>query len=148
MGRHLAGRFAGLDAGGIVTQALADLRRAPEALFDSVHQVRMPRWHRDRVVLIGDAAWCMTLFSGMGASSGMIGAVALGDALAGSPRSIESALDAYEQEMRPLIRKHQALAYVKAQLFVPSNGAVALLRAALLKVVSRCRLHAWIGQPS
>ncbi|MCM4082290.1 FAD-dependent monooxygenase [Paractinoplanes hotanensis] len=144
----LAGRFAGLDAGGIVTQALADLRRAPQALFDSVHQVRMPRWHRDRVVLIGDAAWCMTLFSGMGASSGMIGAVALGDALAGSPESIGSALDAYEQEMRPLIRKHQALAYVKAQLFVPSNRAVALLRAALLKIVSRRRLHAWIGQPS
>ncbi|SNY53634.1 FAD-dependent monooxygenase [Paractinoplanes atraurantiacus] len=144
----LAARFAGLDAGGIVTQALGALRHAPQALFDSVHQVRMPRWHRGRVVLIGDAAWCLTLFSGMGASSGMIGAVALGDELARAPESIGDALRAYDKRMRPLVRRHQRLAYVKAQLFVPSSVTIAKLRAVLLRMVTRQRLHAWLGRPS
>ncbi|MEU6782183.1 FAD-dependent monooxygenase [Nonomuraea angiospora] len=38
----------------------------------------MDSWHRGRVVLVGDAAWCVTLYAGMGASSGMAGADLLG----------------------------------------------------------------------
>ncbi|MEV4188177.1 hypothetical protein AB0J28_42760 [Streptosporangium canum] len=34
----------------------AAFEQAPDRLFDSVHQVRMPRWHSGRVVLVGDAA--------------------------------------------------------------------------------------------
>jgi 2-polyprenyl-6-methoxyphenol hydroxylase-like FAD-dependent oxidoreductase len=131
----LTARYAGMDGGGIVTYALDQLRQEPDHLFDSVHQVRMPRWHDGRVVLLGDAAWCLTLYSGMGASAGMIGAVALGDELGIQP-DLESALTAWEQRMRPLVRKHQLLAYLKAQFFVPSNPLLAWIRARVVAVVA------------
>ncbi|MFE1589282.1 hypothetical protein [Streptomyces sp. NPDC059402] len=41
----------------------------------------MDTWHTDRVVLLGDAAWCLTLYSGMGASTAMAGADLLGTLL-------------------------------------------------------------------
>ena len=114
----LTARYAGL--GGPVPFALDALRRAPERLFDSVQQVRMRHWHRGRVLLLGDAAWCLTLYSGMGASTGMMGAAALGDVLtAGLP--LPRALRQWERAMRPTIRAHQLIAHVKGQGFVPSN---------------------------
>ncbi|GAA0222196.1 FAD-dependent monooxygenase [Cryptosporangium japonicum] len=133
----LTSRFAGLDGGGMVAFALEQLRRQPDRLFDSVHQVRMPRWHDGRVVLLGDAAWCLTLYSGMGASAGMIGAVALGDELSARPDDLPAAFGAWEKRMRPLVRKHQLLAYVKAQFFVPSNPFAAWIRGKVVAVVTR-----------
>ena len=59
--------FSGMDDDPVVRHVLDSLEEAPDHLFDSVHQVRMPRWSAGRVVLVGDAAWCMNLYSGMGA---------------------------------------------------------------------------------
>jgi 2-polyprenyl-6-methoxyphenol hydroxylase-like FAD-dependent oxidoreductase len=115
----LSARYDGM--GGPVPYALEALRHAPERLFDSVQQVRMRRWHRGRVLLLGDAAWCLTLYSGMGASTGMMGAAALGDALTAQPRDLTAALRDWERQMRPTIRTHQLIAHVKGQGFVPSN---------------------------
>ncbi|MCO8273819.1 FAD-dependent monooxygenase [Actinoplanes sp. TRM 88003] len=130
----LTTRFTGLEAGGIVPEVVDELRAQPGALFDSVHQVVMRRWHQGRVVLIGDAAWCLTLFSGMGAGSALIGAVALGDALERHPDSHPQALRSWQRHMRPLIHRHRRLAHLKAQFFVPSNPLIAALRRALLRL--------------
>jgi 2-polyprenyl-6-methoxyphenol hydroxylase-like FAD-dependent oxidoreductase len=52
--------FSGMDDP-VVRHVLDSLeQQAPDHLFDSVHQVKMPRWSTRRVVLLGDAAWCMT----------------------------------------------------------------------------------------
>ncbi|MEV4348948.1 FAD-dependent monooxygenase [Actinoplanes sp. NPDC049596] len=130
-------RFRGLDGGGLVPFALDELRRGPERLFDSVHQVRMRRWYDGRVVLVGDAAWCLTLYSGMGVSAGMIGADALGDELTAHPDDLPAALAGWERRMRPLVRKHQLLAYLKAQFFVPSNKPLAWARGQVVREVAR-----------
>ncbi|MFI6793154.1 FAD-dependent monooxygenase [Nonomuraea sp. NPDC050383] len=72
--------------GPLLEGLLTRYEQAPDALFDSVHQVKMPRWHRGRVVLIGDSAWCVTLYAGMGASKGMAGGELLGTMLPTPPR--------------------------------------------------------------
>jgi 2-polyprenyl-6-methoxyphenol hydroxylase-like FAD-dependent oxidoreductase len=124
--------FAGLSAGGVVEDALRELDQTEATLFDSVEQIRLPSWHRGRVVVIGDAAWCLTLFSGMGATSGLLGGTALGDALAAHPHDIEAALTAFEAEMRPFVAKHQRTAALKSQLFVPSGRIAWWIRRRLL----------------
>ncbi|WP_445337623.1 FAD-dependent monooxygenase [Clavibacter sp. CFBP 8614] len=124
--------FTGLSAGGVVEDALRELDAAEVTLFDSVEQIRLPSWHRGRVVVIGDAAWCLTLFSGMGATSGLLGGAALGDALAAHPDDIEAALTAFEAEMRPFVVKHQRTAAIKSQLFVPSGRITWWIRRRLL----------------
>lgn len=116
----------------IVEHALDQFADASDPLFDSVHQVKIPTWHQGRVVLLGDAAWCLTLYSGMGATSGMLGGAVLGDMLQRHPTNIEAALTAWEQDMRPFIRKQERLVPLKSQFFVPSNCFTAWVRSLLV----------------
>jgi 2-polyprenyl-6-methoxyphenol hydroxylase-like FAD-dependent oxidoreductase len=130
--------FSGMDDP-VVRYALDALEEAPEFLFDSVHQVRMPRWSSGRVVLLGDAAWCPNLYSGMGATSALLGGADLGRALRENPDDLEAALAAWESRLRPLIRKHQRIARVKQQMFVPSSRPVEALRSVVLRLARRAR---------
>lgn len=133
--RHV---FAGMD-GPVVTHVLDELDAAPEILFDSVHQVRMPRWSAGRVVLVGDAAWCLNLYSGMGASSALRGGAALGSALHENPDDLTAGLDAWEAGLRPFITAHRRTARIKQQLFVPSGPGAAVVRAGALRMVRAIR---------
>ncbi|EST18807.1 hypothetical protein [Streptomyces roseochromogenus] len=54
--------------------ALEVLEATDELLFDSVEQVQRDRCRKGRVVLIGDSAWRVTLYAGMGVSAGLAGA--------------------------------------------------------------------------
>ncbi|WP_232211799.1 FAD-dependent monooxygenase [Saccharomonospora halophila] len=61
---------------------LAQLPDAGSVYFDTISQVLVDRWSRGRVVLLGDAAWCVTLFAGFGSSLAVAGADLLGTAFA------------------------------------------------------------------
>ncbi|MBN6040403.1 FAD-dependent monooxygenase [Amycolatopsis sp. 195334CR] len=130
--------FSGMDDP-VVRHVLDSLDQAPDHLFDSVHQVKMPRWSKGRVVLVGDAAWCMNLYSGMGATSSLRGGAALGVALREHPGDLAAALDAWEAGLRPFITKHQRTARLKQQMFVPSSRRAEALRSALLGLARRIR---------
>ena len=58
---------------------------AESIYFDTVSQVVLDRWSKGRVVLLGDAAWCVTLFAGYGSSLAVAGADLLGAALDATP---------------------------------------------------------------
>jgi len=128
--------YAGMDDP-VVRHVLDCFERAPEHLFDSVHQVKLPRWSRGRVVLTGDAAWCMTTYSGMGASSAMRGGAALATALQRHPDDLGAALAAWETGLRPFITGQQNSARVKQQRFVPTNRLLELVRALVLDAARR-----------
>ncbi|MCH4023567.1 MAG: FAD-dependent monooxygenase [Acetobacter sp.] len=101
--------FADLDVGGIISKALEDLATTDDFLFDSVQMVKMPRWSKGRVLLLGDSAWCLTLYSGMGASAGMLGGQVLGEALAACPDDVDGALELFETRMRRKLPATDAL---------------------------------------
>ncbi|MGW4246027.1 FAD-dependent oxidoreductase [Nocardia sp. NPDC004722] len=110
------------DLGGGVAEALGQLDSAT-VYFDSVGQIVMDRWSRDRVVLLGDAAWCVTVFAGYGAALALDGADRLGSALAAHGDDIPAALAAWETALRPEVRKRQALARKGISRFAPSSRA-------------------------
>jgi len=130
--------FAGMDDP-VVRHALAGLEQAPDHLLDSVHQVRMPRWSSGRVVLVGDAAWCLTLYSGHGAGTALRGGAALGRALREHPENLGGALAAWEAGLRPAVRSHQRVARLKQQLFVPSGPVAAAARRGVLRLGAASR---------
>jgi 2-polyprenyl-6-methoxyphenol hydroxylase-like FAD-dependent oxidoreductase len=106
------------DLGGGVPDALAQLREDPDgAYFDSVSQIRIDSWSRGRVVLLGDAAWCVTLFAGYGAGLALSGADALGEAL--EQDDVAAALAVWEARLRPEVEKRQALARTGIARFAP-----------------------------
>ncbi|MGX1123186.1 2-polyprenyl-6-methoxyphenol hydroxylase-like FAD-dependent oxidoreductase [Streptomyces ambofaciens] len=131
--------YSGMDDDPVVRHVLDSLEEAPDHVFDSVHQVRMPRWSRGRVVLVGDAAWCMNLYSGMGATSSLRGGAALGAALQEHPDDLAAALDTWESGLRPFVTKHQRTARLKQQMFVPSSRRAAMLRSVLIGLARRIR---------
>ncbi len=121
-------------AGPVLGAALDALESAEQVLFDSVEQVHMDRWHRGRVVLVGDAAWCVTLYAGMGASSGMAGADLLGTMLARRPHDVTRALAEWEQRLRPSIGYLQGNGMQMRSLFVPATRFELALRAVMVRM--------------
>ncbi|TWF82269.1 2-polyprenyl-6-methoxyphenol hydroxylase-like FAD-dependent oxidoreductase [Pseudonocardia hierapolitana] len=108
---------------------LDQFEKAPDHLFDSAEQVHLEHWHRGRVVLVGDAAWCLTLYSGMGASTGLAGADLLGTMLERHPDDVPAALRDWEEHLRPFIDYHLRSGVSMRSFFTPANQKELLLRS-------------------
>ena len=111
--------FAG--AGWRAPAILDLLRTARDVYFDEVAQVVMPRWSQRRAVLLGDAAFAVSLIAGKGATLAMAGAVVLADALADRPGATHEALAAYEARLRPWVEAAQRMARRNIHLFTPAS---------------------------
>jgi 2-polyprenyl-6-methoxyphenol hydroxylase-like FAD-dependent oxidoreductase len=84
-----------------------ELIRATEEItggWPSYDFQRVPTWHRDRMVIIGDAAHAASPSSGQGASMAIEDAIVLARCLRDDP-GIDSALAAYEKERRARVEK-------------------------------------------
>ncbi|MCV7193969.1 FAD-dependent monooxygenase [Mycolicibacterium brumae] len=136
--------------GELLEEVIIEFGDAESRLFDSATQVKMDSWHRGRVVLVGDSAWCPTLYSGMGSSSGMAGGQLLGDVLENSSGSLDDALTEWERRMRPYTDAYQQAGLLGAQLFTPGDkkaiamrrGFMAARRSRLLRPVLALLLKA------
>lgn len=95
-------------AGWECPEILATLDDVDDLYFDVVSQIRMEGWSRDRVLLIGDAAGCISLLGGEGTGLGIAGAYVLAGELARASGDHHRAFGAYEQRLRPVIAKKQA----------------------------------------
>ncbi|GIH24216.1 FAD-dependent oxidoreductase [Acrocarpospora phusangensis] len=98
--------------GDLVERALAHC--PPDPYYDHVAQVVMPGpWHCGRVVLLGDAAYAVSLMAGQGSSTAMGGAYLLAEAL----RTGDVA--GYEERMRPFVAGKQRAGRDTADWMVP-----------------------------
>ncbi|MEV7869472.1 FAD-dependent monooxygenase [Streptomyces sp. NPDC088124] len=95
------------DAGWEVPGLLAALRDADDLFFDTVSQIRMPRWSSGRVALVGDAAYAPSFLTGQGSSLALVGAYMLAGSLAG--RDHAAGLAAYEHDTRGFVTLNQDL---------------------------------------
>lgn len=123
--------------GEILGHAFAEFDGAENFLFDSTNQVRMSTWRRGRTIVVGDAAWCMTLYSGMGASVGLACGSLLAELLARHRDDVDAALHAWETRLMPFTRQHQRAAVFKSQIFTPSGPVIHLLRKGLQLLAQR-----------
>jgi 2-polyprenyl-6-methoxyphenol hydroxylase-like FAD-dependent oxidoreductase len=140
----IADRFA--DAGWRVPELLAALRDVPELYFDTIGQIKLDRWSRGRVVLLGDAAWC-TGPGGNATGHAMLGAYTLAGELAAGDHA--TAFDTYERIMRPKIAKSQQTAAGAADFLTPSTERKIRNRDLLYRVLSSPALTVpfrWLAQ--
>ncbi|GBE66366.1 oxidoreductase [Mycobacterium sp. MFM001] len=101
----------------LITAAVAD----PELYFDSVSQIRMPVWHRGRVVLVGDAAHCTSNLTGRGTSLALTGAWSLAQALRDHPGDVAQAFAQYDRDRRLDATRVQAMAAPGGDRLVPAT---------------------------
>ncbi|MGI4793953.1 MAG: FAD-dependent monooxygenase [Janthinobacterium lividum] len=103
---YLHERF--VDAGWQASRILAGMDVTKDFYFDVLRQVRMPRWSKGRVVLVGDAAWCVTPLGGIGTTLAVTGACVLaGEMMLHDDLSM--AFAGYEQAMRPMVKQGQSI---------------------------------------
>ncbi|MFJ3673531.1 FAD-dependent monooxygenase [Streptomyces sp. NPDC090106] len=122
--------------GALLEELFEHYENAPDSLFDAVHQVKMPKWHEGRVALVGDAAWCLSLYSGMGASSSIAGGELLGTMVQKHAGNLPAALGAWEERMRPFISTNQASALVMRRIFTPQDAKERVLRSGLVRLMN------------
>ena len=82
----------------------------------------MPTWHRGRVVLVGDSAYCASPLSGRGTSLAMTGAWLLAEALRNHPDDLAAAFDQYEHEQLPHVTYAQGPAGPGGDVLVPATA--------------------------
>jgi 2-polyprenyl-6-methoxyphenol hydroxylase-like FAD-dependent oxidoreductase len=113
--------------GGIGWEVPRVLELMPEATnwyFDIAAQVDLNSWARDRVVLVGDAAYCASPMSGQGSSLALVGAYVLAGELAAADGDHRTAFAAYDRLMRPFVAANQQLGIQSASFMTqdPSSA--------------------------
>lgn len=127
--------FGPEEPGPVIGWLLDRFEATDNPLFDSAEQIHLDRWHTNRIVLVGDAAWCLTLYSGMGASSALAGADLLGTMLERhAADGIGAALHAWEKHLRPFIRYHAGAGVIQRAFFTPKSRTERLLQTAIIHV--------------
>jgi 2-polyprenyl-6-methoxyphenol hydroxylase-like FAD-dependent oxidoreductase len=132
--------FASLfaDAGWETPGILEAMPDAEDFYYQKVAQTRCDRWSHGRVVLVGDAAYCPSPFSGMGTSLATYGAYILAGELQQALRGeadMSAALESYDRQARPWVEQIQKLPPGVPGLFHPSSSVgVYLLNTALAAV--------------
>jgi 2-polyprenyl-6-methoxyphenol hydroxylase-like FAD-dependent oxidoreductase len=108
---------------------------APDFYFDSLSQVKMQSWSRNRVVLLGDAASCASPMADMGTSIALVGAYVLAGELKTSG-GYGKAFANYEAAMREFVDEAQSLAE-GVSWFIPQTR---------LKLWLSTKLWSWMPQ--
>jgi 2-polyprenyl-6-methoxyphenol hydroxylase-like FAD-dependent oxidoreductase len=116
-----------------VPEILERVGTAEDMYFDSVSRVRMDRWSCGRIVLLGDAASCVSLF-GEGSSLAIAGAATLSDAVAARRDNPTDALREYEAAHRKLTTPRQRWMGAGSWFIVPATAAGIHSRNAALRL--------------
>ena len=119
------------DAGWECERILNEMDAADDFYYDVIAQIHVPGqiWHKGRVVLLGDAGYCGSPFSGMGTTLALVGAYHLAGTLLQNPRSPDVAFGEYEGYIRPLVQAAQKLPPgLPGALFPETRWGVMVLR--------------------
>ena len=130
----------------MLDQLLDRFPRDGNVFFDDVVQVEATRWSEGRVVLLGDAAGCVSLLAGQGASLAVYGGYVLAQELARSGEDVEGALRRYEARVRPLVAERQKTGRRSKSWFLPRTWLGRWLRDGVTEVVVRSPLAPLIGR--
>jgi 2-polyprenyl-6-methoxyphenol hydroxylase-like FAD-dependent oxidoreductase len=131
--RTVRERYAG--QGWHVPQLLADLDQAPDFYFDSVCQIRLDRWSKGRVALLGDAGYCASPLSGMGTGLAVVGAYILAHELEAANGDHRAAFVAYQARLQPFVDASQALALKAVTGFAPKTELAIWVRNLAMKML-------------
>ena len=124
------------DVGWECRDFLAALDEVDDLYFDVVSQIRMDSWSRGRVLLIGDAAGCISLLGGEGTGLAITETYVLAGELARAGADYQRAFDAYQTLLRPFINTKQAGAVRYIPFFATRTRFGLWLRNVAMRMVN------------
>ena len=107
-------------SGWVTDLALQAWHDADDVYFDRVTTIKVADWATGRVVLVGDAASCVSLF-GEGSSNAILGAKTLADAINATPHDPATAFKEYQRTHHRVTRRAGAGAPLIARLLIPKT---------------------------
>lgn len=128
------------DAGWECPAILRAMDRVENIYFDKVSQIRLGNWSSGRVILIGDAASCVSLLAGEGTGLAMTQAYVLAGELSGADDDHREAFRRYQQRLRPFINGKQVSAERFASSFAPRTTVGLWMRNLATRLMSFPRL--------
>jgi 2-polyprenyl-6-methoxyphenol hydroxylase-like FAD-dependent oxidoreductase len=122
-GRRAWLRRALVGRGGVAERVAAELDGVDDIYAGPMSQVQVSRWSKGRFVLLGDAAYCPTPFTGSGCALALVGAYVLAGEIARHADHAQ-AFAAYEALVRPYAEATQRkLSPAVIRLFHPRGRA-------------------------
>ncbi|PYH63715.1 oxidoreductase [Aspergillus vadensis CBS 113365] len=113
-------------AGWECDRIIREMKATDDFYYDAVSQVKMDRWSKGRVVLLGDAGYCASPISGLGTTLAFSAAYKLAGYLQpyikGESPDLSSALAQYDEQMRPIVEDAQQLAPGMPHLINPETA--------------------------
>jgi 2-polyprenyl-6-methoxyphenol hydroxylase-like FAD-dependent oxidoreductase len=129
-------------------QILNALDDCDELYFDRVSQIRMDPgqglWTRGRVVLLGDAACCVSLLAGRGSALAMVAAYILAGELHRSQCDYPRAFERYQQLFGPFVLKKQDAALRFAGYFAPKSKTSLFVRNQMMNLMRNLWIADWV----
>ncbi len=138
--------------GWIVPELLDGLDPA-SLFFDRVSQIHMSGWTAGRIALCGDAAWCVSLMAGQGASLALAGGEALGRALGEGGDDVPGTLRRWEGSLRSDVEQRRKAGADTARWFVPETRRRMFVRDLVLRssampvLAALARRQIGVGRP-
>ncbi|KAI5460508.1 oxidoreductase [Mariannaea sp. PMI_226] len=128
------------DAGWECSRIIQGMKETDDFYYDMVAQVKMDKWSKGRVVLLGDAGYCASPISGMGTTLALTGAYNLAGALKefiqGRVMDPSAAFAKYEEKMRPTVEQAQKLAPGQPRLINPETAWGVWMLHAIFSILS------------
>jgi 2-polyprenyl-6-methoxyphenol hydroxylase-like FAD-dependent oxidoreductase len=124
-----------------VPALLDGLRAADDCYLDAISRVRVERWARGRVVLLGDAGYCGSPLTGLGTSLALVGAYVLAGELAAAPDDPGVAFAAYQRELGDYVAAGTRLPPGGIRAFAPQSAPMIALRATSMRMMTRAPLR-------
>ena len=123
------------DAGWVAPEVLQGMRESDDVYCSLFGQIRSPKIHDGRVVLLGDAGYATP---GFGTSLAIIGGYILAGELLSHPSDFKAALERYEGIMLPFAKDSQGgeAGMLAMQLFNPKTWWGVRIRNAILGFVT------------
>lgn len=129
----------------LVPQILAAMPQAADFYFDSLSQVRMPRWHQGRTVLLGDAAYCGSPLTGLGTAMALVAAYVLAGELAATPDDHGAAFTRYAAEIGGYVKQCQQLPGGGIRGFAPQCALMIKMRDLSMGMMARWPMRALVA---
>jgi len=108
--------------------------------FDRVSQIQMDLreglWTSGRVMLLGDAAFCVSLLAGQGSALAMLAAYILAGELHWAGGDYQRAFAQYQGRFAPFIRKKQKAALRMAGMFAPKSRLALFVRNQVMNLMA------------
>ena len=120
-----------------VPRLLAAMDAADDFYFDSISQIVMDDWVKDRVALVGDAGYSPGPAVGGGTSIAMVGAYVLAQELGRTGGDYPAGLRRYQERMRELVTRSRGVGSSTMATLIPRTALQVRLLPEVLRLVTR-----------